>query len=160
MAVIALFILGLCAWLAPRIYRSLRAEKTALAAILRKWAGEVRTPQLTSFEERRLAVHSCNLAQRRLYSVIATADVKGLRSAVGTLCVTGREAVFFSRRWRRPVERQIGPLIAIEARKGFLVDELVLAAVDGRRIRFDLLVGQMDNAREAAVDCPSPSSHL
>jgi hypothetical protein len=158
MAAITLGFLALSAWLAPRIYRALRAEKAAFGAMLRNWAGNVRKPQLTSVQERWLANHSCGRAARS-YSVVATADLKGLRNAVGTLCLSGREAVFFSRRWRRPVQRQIGPLIAIEAKKGLMVDELVLVVADGLRMRFDLLAGQIDDARRETNCHPAPTNH-
>ena len=48
------------------------------------------------------------------------------------------------------MERKIGPLVAIEAKKGLLLDELLLVVVDGRRVRFDLLAGQMESARDEA----------
>jgi hypothetical protein len=102
-------------------------------------------------QERWLAEHSFGHKSRRLFAVIATGDVKGLRNAVGTLCLTGAEAVFFFRRWRRPMEKEIGPFIAIEPKRGFLVDGLVLVGVDGQRTRFDLLAGQLENARDEAV---------
>jgi hypothetical protein len=76
---------------------------------------------------------------------------------VGTLCLIDREAVFFSQKWGRLVARRVSPLRAIEAREGFLLDELVLVAVDGARIRFDLLAGQMESAQEV-VRGPLPSS--
>jgi hypothetical protein len=155
LAAIAMGFLGLFSWLFPRIYRALRAEWAAFAALVRKWTGEVRRPQLTAAQEQWLAEHSPGNAPPRLFAAIATADVKGLRNALGTLCLTGREAVFFSRRWRRSVERKIGPLVAIESKKGFLVDELVLVTADGRRVRFDLLSGQMERAGEA-VRCAEP----
>ena len=75
--------------------------------------------------------------------------MKGLRNAVGTLCLTEREAVFFTRRWGRPVTRQLGPLHSLETRKGFLLDQLVIIAVDGTRSRFSLLAGQLESARGA-----------
>jgi hypothetical protein len=150
LAAIALVFIGLFAWLWPRVYRALRAEAAALGALVRNWAGEVRKPQLTPAAEQWLAEHSSGQTPPRLFAVIATADLKGLRNAVGTLCLAGREAVFFSRRWRRPVERKIGPLVAVESKKGLLVDVLVLVGADGRRIRFDLLSGQMEGARETA----------
>ena len=150
MAGITLVLLSLFAWLTPRIYRALRAEWKTFGALLRSWFGEVREPQLTTAQERWLREHCSTEAPRRLFSVIATADLKGLRNAVGTLCVNGREAVFFCRKWGRLVARQIGPLDAIEIRRGFLVDELVLGASDGLRKRFDLLAGQLESAREVA----------
>ena len=48
------------------------------------------------------------------------------------------------------MERKFGPLAAIEPKKGFLLDELALVAVEGQRVRFDLLAGQMDIARDEA----------
>jgi hypothetical protein len=151
MAAIALVFIGLFAWLAPRIYRALRAECTAFGALLRNWVGEARKPQLTSAQARWLADHFGGRTPRRVFAVIATADMKGLRNAVGTLCLTEHEAVFFSRRWRQSVERRVGPLLSIEPKKGFLLDELVLVAADGLRIRFDLLAGQIESAREEAT---------
>ena len=58
MAAIALCFLGLFAWLAPRMYRALRAEGRALAAVLRNWAGNPREPRLTPAQERSLAPYS------------------------------------------------------------------------------------------------------
>jgi hypothetical protein len=147
MAGIALCILALCAWLAPRIFRSLRAEWTAFAALLRSWTHEPRQPQLTEAQERRLSQYSADPAPRRVFDVIATRDVKGLRNAVGVLCIIGQDAVFLSRRWRRPVERKIGPLAAMEATRGLLLDEIALLTADGSRVRFDLLAGQLESAR-------------
>jgi hypothetical protein len=157
MSAIALVFLGLFAWLAPRAYRVLRAEGAAIGAQVKKWTGEIQAPQLTSEQERWLADHSSGRL-RRTFAVIATSDVKGLRNMLGTLCLTGREAVFFSRKWWRPVANKIGPLVAIEPKKGLLLDELLLVVGDGRRVRFDLLAGQMDSARDEASH--SGSSHL
>ncbi len=150
LAAIALALLLLFAWLAPRIYRALRAQWTALRSRLAHWLGLVRPPFLTPAHQRWLAEHLPGQAPRRLFAVIATADCKGLRNAIGTLCLTDREAVFFARRWGRPVTRRLGPLRAVESRKGILVDELVLISADGLRVRFDLLAGQLSNAREEA----------
>ena len=149
MAVIALLFFGVFAWLAPRAYRVLRAELAAIGAGLRHWTGQGEAPKLTSVQEQWLADHSGSRL-RRIFSVIATADVKGLRNTLGTLCLSGHEAVFFSRRWWRPVEHKIGPLIAIQPKRGLLLDELLLVVGDGRKVRFDLLAGQMDSAREEA----------
>jgi hypothetical protein len=158
MAGIAIGFLVLVAWLAPRIYRALGAEKAALFTLLRYWAGEARQPQLDSVQERWLAEHSFVDKPRRLFAVIANGDVKVPRNAVGTLCLTGTEAVFFFRRWRRPVEKEIGPIVAIEPKRGFLVDGLVLLGVDGQRTRFDLLAGQLEKARDEAVRCSKSCS--
>jgi hypothetical protein len=158
MAAIALGFLGVFAWLAPLAYRALRAEWTAFGALLRKWAGKVRQPQFTSIPEPWTARCSETQAPRRVFDVIATADLKGHRNAIGTLCLTGHEAVFFTRRWRRRVERKIGPLVAIEPKKGFLLDELVLVGADGLRVTFDLLAGQFENARDEAIRYPPRSS--
>lgn len=143
LAGIALALLALFAWLAPRIYRAIRAERAALGALLRKWLGRAREPRLSEAHERWLTEHAADAAPRRLFDVIATGDLRGLRNAVGTLCVMSGEAVFFSRRWGRSVARRIGPVAGVEIRKKLLVDELVLGA-DGRRIRFDLLAGQRE----------------
>ncbi len=148
MAVFAVGFVALFAWLAPRIFRALCAERTAVGAVLRRWTGEAPQARLTSLQEQWLANNGLGRTPRRLFSVIATADVEGLRNAVGTVCLMGTEAVFFTRRWRRPVERKIGPLAAIEARRGLVVDRLVLVGADGTRTRFDLLAGQMAGARD------------
>ena len=157
MAGIALAFLGLFAWLAPRIYRSLHAEFTAFGARLRSLAGESRPPQLTAAQQRWLTEYCAGHSPRGVFAVIATADLKGLRNVVGTLCLTAQDAVFFSRKWGRSVERKITPLVAIEPRKGLLLDELVLVAVDGLRVRFDLLAGQMESARGEARRYSPPS---
>ncbi len=148
MAGIALAFLGLFIWLAPPIYRSLRAEVTAFAARLRSWAGSARPPQLTPAQQTWLAEHCAGQPLRQVFAAIATADMKGLRNVVGTLCLTADEAVFFSRKWGRPVSRRIGSVLAIEPRRGFLLDELVLVPADGPPVRFNLLAGQIDSARK------------
>jgi hypothetical protein len=150
LAGIAVVFLALFVWLAPRIYRTLRAEWTAFAAVLRSWFGEIRKPQLTPVQQRWLAEYCPGPAPRRLFAVITTADMKGLRNAVGILCLREREAVFFSRRWGRLVARQIGPLLALETRTGLLLDELVLIAAGGLQVRFGLLAGQLECARDEA----------
>jgi hypothetical protein len=157
MAAIALSFLALFVWLAPLAFRALRAEITAFAALLRKWTGEPRKPQLTPQQERRLANCSEGHHARRMFSAIATADVRGLRNSIGTLCLMGQQAVFFSRRWWRAIERNIGPVAAIETRRGFLLDELVLVDKDGLRTRFDLLAGQIETARREASQYGSRS---
>jgi hypothetical protein len=62
--------------------------------------------------------------------------------------LSGQEAIFFCRKWGRPVVRQIGPLLAIEAAEGLLLDELVLISKGELRQRFDLLAGQLESARD------------
>ncbi len=148
MAGIALGFLLLFAWLAPRVFRALRAEWTTFGALLRSWFGEVRRPQLRPVEQQWLGVQWMGRAPRQLFAVIATADLKGMRNRVGTLCVGDREAVFLSRKWRRLVAHQIGPLTAVEIEDGLLVDELVLVLADGPQKRFTLLAGQQESARE------------
>jgi Domain of unknown function (DUF4126) len=151
MASIALVFLAVFAWLAPRIYRSLRAEWTAFAALLRHWLGTAQDPRLTAEQEERVRERTGGRPPRGIFAVVATSDLKGLRNAVGTLCITGRDAVFFSRKWGRTVERDLGPVTAIEAERRFLMDDLELVAEDGRRTRFDLLAGQLERARDEAA---------
>ena len=157
LAGITLVFLALFAWLAPRIYRALRAEFAAFGALLRNWFGEAHAPRLTAAQEQWLGEHCSGRAPQRLFSVIATADMKGLRNRVGALCLTGGEAVFFFRKWGRPRALQIGQPLAIETRKGLLLDELVLTFAGDFRIRFVLLAGQLENARDEASRL-SPSS--
>ena len=155
MAGIALAFLSLFAWFTPRIYRALRAERTVFGALLRSWLGKVPDLELTASQEQWLREHSFD--PYRSFAVVATADMRGLRNAIGTLCLTDRAAVFFSRYWGRAVAREIGPLLALEARKKLLHDELVLITNDGLRTRFDLLAGQRERA-QAEVERRSPSS--
>lgn len=151
MAAIALVLLAVFAWLAPRIYRSLRAEWTAFAALLRHWLGMVRDPRLTPAQEERFRARFGGRPPRAIFAVVATAGLKGLRNSVGMLCMDERDAVFFSRRWGRMVERDLAPMSAIEVKRRFLLDDLVLIADDGRRSRFDLLAGQLERARGEAA---------
>jgi hypothetical protein len=151
---IVLGLLALFAWLAPRIYRALRAEWRTFGALLRSWFGAVRQPELGRSEKQWMNEHCPGREPRRLFSVIATADLKGLRNAVGTLCLDEREAVFFSRRWGRLAARQLGPLSAIEVRRGLLLDELALLSAEGQRTRFDLLAGQRESASQEARSRP------
>jgi hypothetical protein len=148
MAGIALGFLLLFAWLAPRIFRALRAEWTTFGALLRSWCGEIRKPQLRPAEQQWLGEHWNGPAPRQLFATIATADLKGMRNRVGTLCLADQEAVFLSRKWGRLMAHQIGPLAAIEIEDGLLVDEFVLVLADGLRKRFTLLAGQLQSARE------------
>jgi hypothetical protein len=148
LAGIALAFLGLSAWLGPRMYRALRAEWAAVAAVFRNWFGKGRVPQLTPGQQQWLTERFTVPAPSLLLHVVGTADTKGLRNAVGTLCLREQEAVFFARRWGRLVARQIGPLHAVETRKGLLLDQLVLISADGTRLRFGLLAGQLKSARE------------
>jgi hypothetical protein len=148
LAGIALAFLALSAWLGPRIYRALRAEWAAIAAVLRDWFGKGRVPQLTPIQQQWLTERFPGPSPSRLLHVIGTADTKGLRNALGTLCLRESEAVFFARRWGRPVVRHISPLHAVETSEGLLLDQLVLIAADGTRWRFGLLAGQLMRARE------------
>jgi len=148
MGAIALAFLALFAWFAPRTFRALRAEGTALLALLKHWVGADPRPKLTVEQEQRLANHSAGPDPWRIFAAIAGGEVKGLRNSVGTLCLSGNKAVFFCRRWHRLVEREFAPFVAIEAVHGFLLDGLVMDGADGRRLRFDLLAGQLERARD------------
>ena len=151
LAGIALAFVALSLWLGPRIYRALRAECAALAAVFRNWFGTARIPQLTPAQQQWLTERLPGPPPSRLLHVIATADTKGLHNAVGTLCLREREAVFFARRWGRLVTRQIGPLGAIETKKGLLLDQLILISADGSRLRLGLLAGQLKSVGEGWV---------
>ncbi|MEN6601196.1 MAG: DUF4126 domain-containing protein, partial [Bryobacteraceae bacterium] len=155
MAAIALVLLALTAWLTPKIYRSLRAEAAAFGALLRSWFGEVRPPQLSPDEKRWLDENCAGQELRRLFSVLATRDLKGLRNVRGTLCLIGQEAVFFGRKWGRLVARQTKPVLAVEAVEGLMLDEIVLVGAGGLRQRFDLLAGQMEGVQEEMKRRPS-----
>jgi len=148
LAGIALAFLALSAWVGPRIFRALRAEWATVAALVRNWFGTVRAPQLTPAQRQWLTEHFPGPAPSRLLHVIGTADTRGLRNAVGTLCLGEQQAVFFTRRWGRLVARQIGPLHTVETRKGLLLDQLLLISSDGTRLRFGLLAGQLKSAGE------------
>jgi hypothetical protein len=148
MAGIALVFLSLFAWLAPKIYRALRAEWTTFGALVRSWFGETRKAQLRPDEQRWLEEHWKDRAPRQWFAVIASADLKSLRNRVGTLCLAGSAAVFFTRKWGRLVARQIEPLASIEVEDGLLVDEVVLVTAHGLRKRLTLLAGQLESARE------------
>jgi hypothetical protein len=149
MGSLALGIVSLAAWLAPRMYRALRSEWTAIGALLRNWFGVDRRPQLTRVQERWLKENAAGETPRQLFTAIATADMRGLRQAVGALCLTDGRAVFFCRHWGRFVARDIGKLRSVDVQRGVLVDELTLTTSDGRT-RFDLPAGQLERAREAA----------
>lgn len=151
MAGIALALLALIAWLTPRIYRSLRGECAALGALLRSWFGDPRPPRLSLAHQNWLEENLPGQAPYSLFAVIATADTKDLRGRLGTLCLTAREAVFFSRKWGRPVIRPLGPVLALEAGNGLLLDELVLVGTGDERQRFDLLAGQLESARDEVM---------
>ncbi|MCC7176747.1 MAG: DUF4126 domain-containing protein [Bryobacterales bacterium] len=155
MAGVVLAFLSLFVWLAPKVYRALRAEWTALGALLGKWSGGVRPPRLDPAEEQWLAERWRGRIPRQLFDVIATAGLRGLRNRVGVLCLAGREAVFFTRKWGRLVAREIGQPAAVEIEDGMLVDMLVLVLADGGRKRFDLLAGQLERAREVSKRFPS-----
>jgi len=157
MAALAVVTVGLAAWLMPRAYRAVRAEIAAFRAVLRKWMGEPQSARLTPDQDRWVAEH-CAGRLRRVFAVIATADLKSCRNAEGTLSLVGDEAVFFTQRWRRRVERKIGPLTAVESKRGILLDKLTLVTTDGRRTRFDLLAGQMEQARDEATYYSTHSS--
>ena len=159
LAGIALGVVVLSAWFAPRIYRAVRAQWTAIGARLRTWFGDPPSPHLTAAQQRWLQDHSLNSNPRSLFAVIATPDLRGFRNTVGTLCFVEYQAVFFGRRWGRLAACQIGPLQNAEVRRGLLVDEIALAAVDGKRVRFDLLAGQLDRARgQAGSASPYPAA--
>ena len=157
MAGIALVFLALFAWLAPRIYRALRAEWTAFGALLRSWFGEVRGPRLTAAQQQWLQGALLRPGAAPAVRRDCHGGHEGFAQPVGTLCLTGREAVFFFRKWGRLVARQIGPPLAIETSEGLLLDELVLTSAGELRIRFDLLAGQLESARDEARRL-SPSS--
>ncbi|HWB86105.1 MAG TPA: DUF4126 domain-containing protein [Bryobacteraceae bacterium] len=150
MAGISLALLLSFALLARPIYRAVRADWKALGARLRSWMGESGLPKLDSAQQAWLVEHGAGQTPSRCFAVVATAEMKGFRNAVGTLCLAGNEAVFFTRRWGRLLARELGPVLAIEARMGFLVDELVVVGAGGVRQRFDLLGGQLKAAREEA----------
>jgi len=158
LAGIALVFLVLFAWLAPRIYRALRAEGAAIAARFRHWFGEAHAPMLTAPQQSWLNDNLPGQVPRRLLAVIASADLKGMRNVLGTLCLVGQEAVFFRNRGRQ-VARPLGSISAIETRRGLLLDELVVVSADGSRVRFDLLAGQMEGARDEArrISGPAPA---
>ena len=46
--------------------------------------------------------------------------------------------------------RQIGPLRALETRKRLLLDQLVIVIADGSRVRFGMLAGELESARDEA----------
>ena len=71
--------------------------------------------------------------------------------------LTAAQQRSLTRKWGRSVARKISPVVAIEPPKGLLLDELVLVAGDGLRIRFDLLGGQMESARSQAKRYSPPS---
>lgn len=148
LAGIVLVFLALFAWLAPRIYRALRAEGAAISARFRHWFGEVRAPLLTAPQQGWLNENLPGHVPRLLLAVIASGDLKGLKNALGTLCLIQQEAIFFPRKRGRQVARPLGAISAIETGKGLLLDELMLVSADGRRTRFDLLAGQLQDARE------------
>lgn len=148
MAGIVLLFLALFAWLAPQVFRALRAEWAALTAVIRNWTGDSVQPSLAPAEREWLAANHPGRQPGEVFCVIATSDLKGLRNAIGTLCLIGGDAAFFARRWMRPVRKTIGTVTGTETRQGILVDRLILALADGSRIRFDLLAGQMPKAAQ------------
>jgi hypothetical protein len=154
----AVVFLALFLWLAPRIYRALRAEGAAISALFRHWFGDVRAPVLTAPQQSWLNDNLPGQVPRRLLAVIATADLKGLRTSLGTLCLIGHETVFFPRKRGREVARPLGLISAMETRRGLLLDELLLVAADGHRIHFDLLAGQLQEARDEARRISGPAT--
>jgi Domain of unknown function (DUF4126) len=155
---IAIAMLALSAWLAPKMFRAIRAEWAALAARLRHWFGSSHAPRLTERQREALAKSGRGNSPRAVLSVIATGDLKGLRNARGALCLFDNDAMFLTRRWARPVERRVGPFVSIEASKGLLVDKLALLNSDRSRVRFDLLAGQVEQLLAESARYSPPSS--
>lgn len=149
LAAIALVFLAVFAWLAPRVYRALRAEWIALRALVGSWMGPKPEPRLTPTQAKWLRKAGADQAPGTLFEVISTGDLKGLRHSAGTLRLAGRDAVFFTRRWGRLVAVSLGPYDGIETSRNLLMDELALVEADGARTRFDLLAGQRARLREA-----------
>lgn len=148
---IAVAFLLLFALLAPPIFRALRAEWTALKAAAGSLFGTSPEPSLSEANNRWLDANYPGRQQGLLFSVIATCDVKGMRNAHGTLCIVGPDAVFFTRRWFRPVRRVIGRVVGSETREGLLVDRLILTLAEGARVNFSLPAGQIDKAGQITV---------
>jgi hypothetical protein len=136
LATAAVLLLAAFVWVAPRAFRALRAEWTAFRSLVRHWFGKPVAPTLKPGQ------HGV------AFAVIS--DMKGLRNAIGTLCLNGRDAVFFTRKWGRAVERDLGPVAALDVKRRLLLDSLVLTTPTGDHARFDLLAGQLDRARAAA----------
>jgi hypothetical protein len=157
LAGMAFVLLAFSAWFAPRIYRAIRAEWTAIRARVRSWFGEAPSPELTAEQQRWLHSHSLGSDPPSLFAAIATPDLRGLRNRVGTLCFVKDQAIFFYRRWGRLAACRIGPLKAMEVKKGLLLDQVALSAADGVKVRFDLLAGQFRSAR-AQVRSVVPST--
>jgi hypothetical protein len=158
LAGIVLVFLVLFAWFAPRVYRALRAEGAAIAALFRHWFGEAQAPVLTAPQQSWLNDNLPGQVPRRLLAVIASADLKGMRNVLGTLCLVGQEAVFFRKRGRQ-LARPLGTIQGIETRRGLLLDELLVICACASRVRFDLLAGQMQGARDEArrISGPAPA---
>jgi hypothetical protein len=148
MASIALGFLLLFAWLAPRLFRALRAEWATLGAAIRNWFGEPGVAELDYDGQQWMQEHWRETGSCRLFRVISSGGLKGIGNRSGTLCLKGGEAVLLTRKWGHLVARESGPLSAIEVARRPLADDLVLVLDDGQRWRFDLLAGQFEGARE------------
>jgi hypothetical protein len=157
LAAIVLVFLLLFVWLAPRTYRALRAEWATMGARVRSWFGGAHPPRLGPAERQWIAEHWSGRALDGMFAVVATRDLRGFNNRLGRLCLAGREAVFFCRKWGRLVAREIGPIESIEVRKRLLSDEVVLVTAQEGRKRFDLLAGQLEDVR-AEMKRLSPAS--
>ncbi|MEO8658127.1 MAG: DUF4126 domain-containing protein [Bryobacteraceae bacterium] len=131
-ALVAVFLV-LFAIFAPRLWRLLHLEWTALRGALR---------HLLGFEDQHASLPpgpQSELKDPSLFCIeaIAGPGVRGLKNSHGYLCLTDREMVFIaSRAFRRHVRRV--PISTIEAstlRKGILIDTLSFTAA-GTRIEF------------------------
>ena len=156
MAGIALAFLSLFAWLAPRIYRALRAEWTVFGALLRSWLGEV--PELATY--------------RRAGAVAQGAFLRPV-PLIRRNCHCGHERSSERRGYALPDRPGSGVLLPVlgtcggardrpaagprNQEESFCSTNSSLVTKDGLRTRFDLLAGQLERAR-AEVERRSPSS--
>ena len=159
LAFVAVFVV-LFAWIAPRVWRAIRLEMSALTAAFARWFGgsdegqapafETGSPLPPQFRDAFRPLPQGVLADVRAEAgeprfemgvrAAATKSIPGLNHSIGYLCVAGDQLVFVTRRLLRDKSWSI-PLADVHKcdwSGGIFLDKLYLTTPAGE-VKFDVL---------------------
>lgn len=180
---ILIVVLGVFAYVLPRLMRQIRVSVTAMRSAVSMMFGigpSVKASLLTAAESQPKARELWNLLRPYVDEVpqeiankvsvnfgvraVATRTVIGLHRSIGYLCLRDKKVTFMGKRWFKTLGHSVlyTEIKSVSLRKGFFLDELVIEDSRGQKLGFDLLKvapnGQAAEIKVAATSSASAAS--
>lgn len=171
--------LAVFAYVAPRMFRQIRVEVSALRSLLNRWVGvgpalAATLPKAAAAEPmaREVWNHLYRYVDTLPQSVVsksgmsvgvkavASRSLPGLNRSIGYLCFREKKLTFLTRRWFRTVAHSLpyAEMKSVAFKSGFFLDQVTMEDVRGQKIVFDLFRSAPNKSTTVAKFASAPTT--